>query len=328
MSCRLLLLLIISGLLIAGVLATTAHAQTKADALSIESVAAYRHLIEDNDVLIMVHYDIQYGSSPDEAANELYLCILKNDDVQIGSVLPYPYYDSGYGEGVMAFYYSADDAPVWGGTYTVTLQGNPIVWGDTDDWKSSYNMNSDDWSTYDDQETNQDALWVHIVSVAQSLETDWSSTLLDSTPRGLVLNTTAGEPYFVQAIIGLRTMCPDCFAVRDTTPNFGETDWSRAEDLSMRTTTHGTSIGNMVDLIARNMSVPFITAAAILVLVIYMFVIIYVRRHTGDAADGVLSGFPIIPIAVSLGFIPMAGYAVFALLSASLFGYIVFFRTS
>lgn len=69
-----------------------------------------------------------------------------------------------------------------------------------------------------------DRLTTRMRSVAQTLENDWGGTIdLIETVAGVGKLTGEGEDYFVNAIPGLRSMCPDLFSDILTSPEFVHT---------------------------------------------------------------------------------------------------------
>lgn len=303
-------------------------AETQPDAINIVDVKAFRHLLETDDMLVVVHYDIAYADLPDDPAYENFIFRLMDGATPIGNALPYAHGTFlGYNEGIVSFYYSADDAPAWGGDYTVLLQGNPAIFDDAEDWSIYYNMMSSNWSIHTTQQTNQYALWLCVVDMALSIQANWGIDLLVSSQYGDVLNTD-GEAYLLRAIPGIRSMTPDSFSVRETTPIFDPESYDRAYDTSIRTSSSGTAIGSLVNVIERNMSIPFMAAGTLITLIIYVVIILITYHRTKELDGGILVGLPVVLVSVRLGLVPMAGIAIFALIAVMLVGYTLFFRNA
>lgn len=307
---------------------SSVNATAQPDNLVIEDVQIFRHLLEADDMLMVFYYDIEYTSQPANPANQTFMIRLMNGGTTMGTVLPYPYGDnSGYQEGVRGMYFTAAEAPTWGGSYTAVIQGNPSVFFDAEDWKETQALTAANWSPYDTQDENQNWLRLKIINIANELEVDWDETLLVSGSIGEVLNTT-GEGYFINAIVGLRQMCPELFAIQTEEATFPSATYTRSHDADLRNTLDGTAIGNLIAVIERNLNVPFIAAGSIIILLIYILVIVSTRKMGGGADDGMLVGLPVILAGVRFGLIPIAGYAIFALCSILLVGYIIWLAKS
>lgn len=323
-------ILAILALTIIGIVATpgTASATAQADSLDIEAVYGFRHLAETDDMLILVHYDIEYSSIPDEPANDTYLFRLMNGTTEIGRVLPYPYGSyQGYNEGVVGFYYSAADAPTYGQSYEVVLQGNPAVFHNAETWKTTYTMLAANWSTYTTEDQNRALLRLKVAEIANSLEIDWSTTLLTIGQTGESLNAT-GEAYFIQAVLGLRTMCPSCFAINTAGPEFSDRTWNRTYDKSLRTTLAGTPMEDAIKVFQRNANMSWMAAGGFLLMIAFAIVVFAAVRAGGTASDGFICGIPVILAGVRCGVIPMADYAIFALIGVMVTGYVLYVRYS
>lgn len=305
-----------------------AEAQAQPDTLSIESAQCFRHLMEDDDLLIVVHYDIEYASVPSTPASERFLVRLMNSGTQLGIDTPYPYGDQyGYNQGAASFYWAASGSPpAWGGEYDIVLQGNPLIWGDADDWKQTYTLTTADWEDATTQTEQRYAARLYLLDIATDIQIDWNETLVVTSVTGDVLNDV-GAAYFANVIPGLYYMVPDVFSISDEWPVWESVEWTRDYDKSLRTELDGSPIGDLVEWIARNTNLTFIAAGGFVVMVFYIIAIaLTVTRADGDAGDGMLVGFPVIIMGVRLGLVPMAAYGIFILTCVLLLAYILFFR--
>lgn len=305
-----------------------AEAQAKADSLSIESATVYRHLIEENDMLMLVHYDITYASLPTERASDLYLLRLMDGGDQLAIDVPYPFGDQrGFNEGVGGFYWAASGTqPTWGGAYDVVLQGNPLVWPDVEDWKETLTLGASNYSSFDTQSENQLYLYLSILSIAESIEADWSETLVATGSLGDVLNET-GSAYFARAIPALPLMCPTVFSVSESWPNWPTRTWSREYATEIADDAENTPIGALVTIIARNTNMTYTAAGTVFVFICFAVVVFLTySKAKGQGDEGILVGLPVLMIGVRLGLLSMSIWAVYALFSVMLVGYVLFFR--
>ena len=115
------------------VMAVPVFAIDDPDALTIHTVFAYRHCLEEDDMLLLIDETIDYSitGEPTETATDAYLVRLINatTSAELASVAPYSYHNSGYDRGLVAIYFSAADLPALGWNpvapgYTIQLTGN------------------------------------------------------------------------------------------------------------------------------------------------------------------------------------------------------------
>jgi len=322
-------MIILFILLVVLALPQTVEAQDKADSLTIKSVTCFRHLIEENDMLIMVHYDIAYsGTLPDENADELYMIRMFDSGTEVAIDIPYSIgAQRGFNEGVGGFYWAASgSSPAWGGSYDVVLQGNPTVWGDVEDWKTTTTLGDSNWSNYDTQTENRVYLYLSILEIAEDLEADWSETLIVSGSIGDQLNET-GSSYFNGAIPALSFMCPEVFSVVDIWPNWPSGEWEREYAESIADTVDDSPIGDLVEVIERNLSISYIAAGSIFVFICFGIVVFLTYARCGGQGDeGILVGLPVLMMGVRLGLLSMSAWAIMVVTLILLVGYILFFR--
>ncbi len=104
---------------------------------TIISIDIYKNYLTTDGVLVVANYRNEYSAERQP--------VLSIDRTFIGSIVPaaggaalstvapYPYYNSGYGYGIFAFYFEPTTAPTWAGDYAVRLFGSPTGynWLDT-----------------------------------------------------------------------------------------------------------------------------------------------------------------------------------------------------
>lgn len=206
-------------------LPATAHAIDDPDTLTIKDHKAFRNLLETDDFLLVIHYEITYDptAEPGENANVTFLVqIVDTDDVTVlGFSVPFAFQNGGYDEGVVGIYWTAADAPTWGVRYLVRLQGNPDFFVTAPTTTSTIALL--DFSTEATATGQQDALGdLILLDIVPDLEQSWTSTfndLADTTTEGLQLNAN-GLSYFKQAIQQIENMSPGIAPARIISPSF------------------------------------------------------------------------------------------------------------
>ena len=82
------------------------------DTLDQKSARTYGSVGEAGDILLLVHYEIDYAVLPADPANETFLNMYNDVSVGYGikAATPYVYVNSGYGEGAISIYLDATEA--------------------------------------------------------------------------------------------------------------------------------------------------------------------------------------------------------------------------
>ncbi len=209
------------------------------DTIDILSVRCYQGVIErtaaEQDMMCLVHYDINYVTLPAETVNEAFIVRFVTSTVEVNSVNPFVFPGTltststppgrGYGEGVASFYWSAaavvDLGVPFGGTgYQVILQGDPLTF-DAIGTGSKIIWTALDFRT--PTGSSPELIRQDLLEIIKSLETDWETNAisLSSFQSGIEVLTTDGANYFLQAIPNLDIMAPRLFfsqlLVPDTT---------------------------------------------------------------------------------------------------------------
>jgi len=198
------------------------------DDIDIRSVQVFRNLLTDDianyDQLYVVHYELKYAAFPtDYTVKESFIFELRNTDGSLlGTQLAYAYANTGYGQGVVAFYFDVASAPTWGLGYTVKVVGNPVVFAVVPSY--SYTLTATNYNSSTDANTNKEALKDYVLGVSEFLESEWLITLTSEQDAGTVLSS-GGEKYFRTTIKGIQTMCPALFFLQYATINTTERTW-------------------------------------------------------------------------------------------------------
>lgn len=171
--------------------------------LEIQEISVYENTRESGDQLYIVQYYISQNSTYN--ANQLYIFRLFDEsDDELASTTPYPYYNQGYGMGVVAFYLDSTEAPTWETAVYVTVIGNPLA--DWDGGIPSTTMAIIDWNTGEESEM-QAAASGKILELAATLTIYWGTEMTTVT-QGITVLTDYGANYFLQVIPYLSDVAP------------------------------------------------------------------------------------------------------------------------
>lgn len=209
-------------LLFAGVASTdTAQPDTTP---SIDEIDIYQYLLEDGDMMIVASYTVYYASPPEAGIDNTFIFRFLDTDgtTELGSILAYPYYNGGYGVGVVSFYFSADDAPTWEEIYFIAITENPAAFDEPIEWK--FAVSTIDYSSFDTQEENQQLLRDKVLELADELSSVWPVELTEEAETGKVLSSY-GESYFRTSIRGIQSICPDLFYIQISNIDMTTRDW-------------------------------------------------------------------------------------------------------
>ncbi|MDD5094060.1 MAG: hypothetical protein PHV74_06755 [Dehalococcoidia bacterium] len=296
------------------------------DNLQIRDVKVFRHLIEEDDFLAVVAFDIGYDASPpSEPANTYFLFrFVDSDGNDIGQQVPYSYGFNGYYYGITAFYFSADNVPAWDAAHQVKLEGNPTQWT-TLPTPSIWTIGSSDYSAGTDQLENRAELETWLVTAILDLEVDWGvpAALLATTTGGLVL-TAEGQYYMVGAIPGLSYFAPDIFMLNSATIGYpDDTEWSdRATDVEASYAdtpieTLKNTLGDMLGGINPVVATTLLVMVGILVLMGLAFF----KWQSTEAS------YAVIPVALlyaaKITFLPWALFGLFAFVAVLYIGWML-----
>jgi hypothetical protein len=296
--------------------------------LQFESAKAYRHLIEADDFLVVFHYNIHYDTGqPDDPANELFTFRLldTNGEDYLAAVVPYVYYNSGYDQGIGAFYFPADEAPDWDKAYVIRISGNPEHFSSPP--VASRTLVNSDYSQMETPAENQTLLGNYILDVARKLEINWDTSLLYVGDLGTVLNST-GETYFRGAITGLQAMAPQIFAVQTTTPQYEATEWTQAESTAWETRFEDTWIGKSLVYAGDQFHIKWNFITGLMILAVVIALAVWCQMKYGTTKPVMIGGTLIMLGGTVMGWVAPALMAIVTIFFALFLGYIWMFRTS
>ena len=304
-------------------------ADTAPDDLSIESAIASRNLIETGDFLFTVQFEVDWDSAasyPEEGAiDQTFLVQLIDSGTQIATVAPYPFYNDGYGHGVVSFYFSGTDAATlaWGDPYTIRITSQPgwitpIVSYD-------YAMGSSDYCPDTDQDDNQDWLKDWIIDAAEDIENAWGISDTLTTVSVTDVLTELGESYFGRVIPGLRYLCPGLFTVNTRSPGWQDETWSHANETAVEGQWDGSGnwVENALEGVDELIGGRFILLNFVMIGgVLAVMMVSFARYQT--ARPGLLLGLLVLVVATDQGMFEVAALTFIAFLFLLYSGYKIF----
>lgn len=313
-------------------LVTPVLAIAQPDGIAIDAVYVYRNCRETGDQLYIVAYTINYTTLPDEGTSEAYLLrLLDAADDELAHTAPYAYYNKGYGQGVVALYFSAVDAPEWEGICTMELFGNPFL-----EWPGgvpSDSVASTDFDVWQDNElgVTQTIVGGRVIDLASNLETAWGKDMVTISDTGKQILTSYAAAYFVNAIPNIYEIAPDIFAE-------GQGGWSGVippeipeeqdrTDYSDQLETN--IIGTPFDLtaMANVFGVSRGPLSALLYYGIVVAVLIIIARRIGSYKPMMLLSIPFVIVGAFIG-VPLIATILAGLVALGMTAYVIFYKPS
>jgi len=304
--------------------------------LTINSVYAYQHCLEDDDQLYIVDYTVSYDDgnpatedNPDENITEAYIVRLMNGAVELGSTAPYAYYDEGYGRGIASIYFTATEVTdlsiTWEGAYTMELTGNPtLAWGGA--IPSTSVGTFDLWSSSASQGATENELGARVLYFADLLELAWSVDLIESGATGSWL-TSYGEDYFTNSIDSLQTLCPNIFSASLSSPVYPERD---THPPAYATTLRGAIVGTPLDLsaVAAIAGLPTIWFTTFIFIGIMAVAAFGIGKASGSMKPAVIVLASLVPVGVLIGWLDLVVAILMGFAAIVAVAYVFFFEKS
>ena len=189
-------------------------AEPQPTTLLITEIVAYQNANESGDQLYIIGYQIEGTYTTN--ADQLFMFRIREGATELDTTTPFPFYEQGYGSGVVSFYFEPSEAPTWEGDISVELVGNPLA--DWDGDVPSTSLEYVTWNTGTIAEM-QDEISAKILLLATTLGQAWDIELVTSV-QGITTLTSAGASYF-QVVIPLAIdMIPAVFGAYIFTPDY------------------------------------------------------------------------------------------------------------
>lgn len=189
-------------------------AEPQPDSMVIREIVAYQNANESGDQLYIVTYEITGNYT--QNADQMFIFRIREGTTELDHTTPFPFYNQGYGSGIVAFYFEPAEVPTWEGDISVEIIGNPLI-----DWEGTIPSTALDyitWNTGTIDETH-DLIGATILYLATILGQEWGIELV-TTIQGITSLTSAGASYFQVVIPFALDMVPAVFGSYTFTPDF------------------------------------------------------------------------------------------------------------
>ncbi len=230
----LLVLLLVTSMMIG--MAIPAHAIDPPDNRSLPSINVYRHLAEDDDMLVIFNWNWDFSgnySDTPASASIMYRFYDTDGTTKLADGTPYvfsPIETNGYGNNIGAFYFSAADNLTWGQAYVLNIQGAPAFFSANATF--NYTLTASDYTLATTQDTNRDELYTYVMLLCDRFDALYDIELKTSSDAGVVLGPY-GELLFDGAVDGIRILCPQLFFIQVYIPEIMPV---QDYDMSLQTT--------------------------------------------------------------------------------------------
>jgi hypothetical protein len=275
---------------------------------AVNETRAWRNVLETGDYLLVARYTVIYTTNftPVTDISETFLFRLMDttNTIELGVVEAYPYQNDGYGMGVVAWYFPASSAPVWGSPYWIRIEGKVTTF--TTPPIYSYSIPATTYSVLTDQTAVGVDIGIKIRAMAQIIGASWSpvQVLTEEIDSGTVLSQ-AGEAYFRLAIPGIQSMAPTSFLYQVNDIPGDSTVWTNNLSNSSGGLVQNTTAGPGVSGIASIFNMSFSTTAAIPI-VFACVVLVIVGAVQGNILSGLINSSFVLTGATLYGWFPMA----------------------
>ncbi len=286
-----------------------------------------RNVAAAGDIVIYAPYNIPYDSVPSVLARQSFIFQLIGTDgtTELGAVTPYTYFDSGYNNGVISFYFAPGHTLVWGTAYYIRISENPAEFSAP--LYYNYLISTSSYTTFTSQEDNRVEMATYVVDLASDLESYYSGTTLLETSGGrTVLASPAGENYFRGAIYGLQSMTPSLFLVEIVPIDVTTTNWTTAQFDTYETRFTGTWVGTAQTATANQFGV---STAGLMGMVLIMLlsigaVVLSTLKYEGKNAYGWAAVGLLLLMGALEGWIPTPVFATLFQLMLVYVAYVLF----
>ena len=211
------------AMLLLTLVATPVFAISNPDAIELKQVSAFRNFVEENDLLFLIEYNVEYASVPTEDPRLAYeVQIYNNSTGAIVGSRPILYYGHAY----QALYYTAAKATAAGLTWDMdyliaVITANPVIFPSVimPDNRQESNITTGDttiWQTGTLNGTTPTLVGEKILEITENASIAVGQSYTQITNLGDRLSTSGGV-IAMKVLPGIRTIVPDIFAFTSST---------------------------------------------------------------------------------------------------------------
>ncbi len=306
--------------------ASPVYAIEAPDNSSILTANGYGDVDEPGDILLVVHYDTDYGSNdvPDEPTSQTILLqyldvTATSTSTAIRSASPFVLANNGYGHAITSIYFDTDEASSLNLTHGDADQARLISNPGFPDLSLSLSTNIV-WRTIGSQTLFED----DIRQIADLMEEqpEWADFALMIVLSGRDVFDIDGENYFEHNIERLRQIGPGLFSDVITQPNFVEREFNDSFKTGLESSWDGSVLEDTFDSLASWWGMPALALSTSLILIGSMLgggFIASVSIRNGverepSAGLAFLVSFTIIGLTAAMGIFNITVLAVFGFL--------------
>ena len=293
------------------------------DSLVLDSIYAYRNVLETSDQLYIIHYHINYTVKPSESANTAFFIRFLDGTTELANTTPYPYFEDGYYGGAASIYFDASDPniPTWSDPYTIQLTCNPFMV-----WNPSFLYTDSPitaWSTATTTAATRLEIASRIIAISSALGIEWNYDLIVLLEGSYYLTTDIGQPYFTAIIDNLALAAPSIIQSESQAPIYKTTPPSitYAPDLlldKLDVTNAAAKFG-----MSKSLFSTFLMLGGLVVFIVGM-----IARNNKSGKFAFIIAMPIILFGARIGGISMTIISIIGIASLFLVFYTLFYEKS
>lgn len=257
--------------------------------VTIGDVYVWDNFSETDDQLYFCRYDVNYASTPTEYAEDTWEMALYDSTGALVATRPLNYYQ----HNIISIYLDSSDALVWASAAQIIIRGMPSIFPNlTED----VNMETRTLAPGDWHHSTADDMGTILVHQAEILEADWGITLLGSSDK---LNTT-GRTYFLDAVPGLESACPEIFETAYMLPGVTNPEWSENYAIGL-VANESASLRNIGGTLAGMFGTTEGWADMFLVFMVYLLTASIMLPGVREPSKALMAAFPIVVLCCWLG---------------------------
>jgi len=303
-----------------------AAAPADPDSITLHTAKVFQNIFEADDILLVVSYDVDYAVEPDESAADTFQLTIYDTDgtteIQTRALNYYQY-------NVHSIYFDAAAAAslVWETEYVVRVMGNPIFFAPVEDTTmDSKTLASTDWLS-GTMSASRELLRIHCIDLAETLEEEWSLTLIVISASDQVLNSV-GRTTFLDAIPSLDSAVTALFQMASSSITVTQrTQVATYEEELTIANKLGATINTAFSGIGTNiLNISGQKVALLWILLVILTIASIVFLNSGNTTGAMILSLPAVLMGALVGAIPLAALFVATAIVVIYMGYHIWLR--